>query len=267
MIETGIDEGIPGNWGALQNQYRALIARLPRTAPRQVFEAIASELDTLWSEIREMLESFINSQNLNANESQIERHIQNSKPEPKSDFESGLGKQKEASGRASEPDNVRSLPQRELPLGIVLDACPNARWLVKGGSEIRNWREFLAAVELARPVLGVSPSAWEESKMAMGERQAAITLAAIYQKQETVRSPGGYLRNLTDRAKEGKFSAWPMIMALLRAKLEDAKSVGRDVNVVEGQLNTAQSIARTQQRLEVSESLRVSLAKPGSKQK
>lgn len=267
MIETGIDEGIPGNWGALQNQYRALIARLPRTAPRQVFEAIASELDTLWSEIREMLESFINSQNLNANESQIERHIQNSKPEPKSDLESGLGKQKEASGRASEPDNVRSLPQRELPLGIVLDACPNARWLVKGGSEIRNWREFLAAVELARPVLGVSPSAWEESKMAMGERQAAITLAAIYQKQETVRSPGGYLRNLTDRAKEGKFSAWPMIMALLRAKLEDAKSVGRDVNVVEGQLNTAQSIARTQQRLEVSESLRVSLAKPGSKQK
>ncbi len=256
MIETGIDEGVPGNWGAAQNRYQAIVSRLPRTAPRQVLEAIAGELDVLWSEIREALESFVKSQNMSTNESHAERHIQNSNPEPKSDSESGLGKWNEASGSAGEPDNVHSLPQRELPLGIVLDACPNVRWLVKGGSEIRNWREFLAAVELARPVLGISPSAWEDARVAMGERQAAITLAAIYQKQDAVRSPGGYLRNLTDRAKEAKFSVWPMVMALLRAKLDSAKASGSGVGDAETAVGDAERLVRTEKRVEISDTLR-----------
>lgn len=34
------------------------------------------------------------------------------------------------------------------------------------------------------------------------------------------RSAGGYLRSLTERAKDRKFSVWSMIMALLRAKLD-----------------------------------------------
>ena len=88
--------------------------------------------------------------------------------------------------------------------------------IVKGGGGIRNWRDFLTAADLARPVLGISPSAWEDARVALGEQQAAITIAAIYQKSDQIKSPGGYLRNLTERAKEGKFSAWPMIMALLR---------------------------------------------------
>lgn len=256
MIETGIEEGVPGNWGSVHLTYQGIIGRLPRTAPRQVLEAVAAELDDLWQQIRDVLESFIDSMNLSANESQPERHIQNSNPESKSDSESGLGKWNEASGNAGEPDNVRSLPQRELPLGIVLDACPNVRWLVKGGSEIRNWREFLAAVELARPVLGVSPSAWEDARVAMGERQAAITLAAIYQKQDAVRSPGGYLRNLTDRAKEAKFSVWPMVMALLRAKLDSAKASGSGVGEAETAVGDAERLVRTEKRVEISDTLR-----------
>jgi replication initiation protein RepC len=260
MIETGIDEAIPGNWGQMQTRYTSIVGRLPRTAPRQVLEAVASDLDDLWSHIRELLESFVISQNLNANESQNDRHIQNSKPDSTSDSEHGLGDKEEASGSAGRQDNVRSLPQRELPLGIVLDACPNVRWLVKGGSEIGSWREFLAAIELARPVLGVSPSAWEDARVAMGERQAAITLAAIYQKQDSVRSPGGYLRNLTDRAKEAKFSVWPMVMALLRAKLDGAKASGVGVGEVEVAIGDAERLVRVDRRVEVSDTLRRRLA-------
>jgi replication initiation protein RepC len=206
------------------------------------------------------LESFVISQNLNANESQNDRHIQNSNPDSTSDSEYGLGDEEEASGSAGKQDNVRSLPARELPLGIVLDACPNVRWLVKGGSEIGSWREFLAAIELARPVLGVSPSAWEDARVAMGERQAAITLAAIYQKQDSVRSPGGYLRNLTDRAKEAKFSVWPMVMALLRAKLDGAKASGVGVGEVEVAIGDAERLVRVDRRVEVSDTLRRRLA-------
>jgi replication initiation protein RepC len=31
-----------------------------------------------------------------------------------------------------------------------------------------------------------------------------------------IQSPGGYLRNLTEKARAGKFSTWPMLTALWR---------------------------------------------------
>lgn len=73
-------------------------------------------------------------------------------------------------------------------------------------------------------MLGISGSGWREALAALGEQQAAITLAAIYQRADQINSPGGYLRSLTERARQGKFSPWPMIMALLRAKLDAEKA-------------------------------------------
>jgi replication initiation protein RepC len=258
MIEAGIEEGVPGNWGTVQQAYQAIVGRLPRTAPLSILQSVADELDELWTEIRGVLESFIDSQNLDANESQSEHHIQNSNPEAKTESEQ-LRKRNEASGSAGEPDNVRILPKRDLPLGIVLDACPNIVWMVKGGGGIRSWRDLLAAAEVARPVLGISPSAWEEAQIAMGERQAAITLAAIHQRQDQIKSPGGYLRNLTERAKDGKFSTWPMVMALLRAKLDAAKLSGASVPEAESELEKAQRLSRAGRRVEISESLQRTL--------
>lgn len=219
MIEAGIDEGVPANWRRFQQTYQEITGRIPRTAPRQILEGLGGEMETLWREIRELLETFAKTQNTDANESHSGRHIQNSNPEPLSESEDSLPKKTEAGGIAPATDNLRSLPKRELPLGIVLDACPNIRWLVKDG-EIRHWRDLIAAAEIARPMLGISPSAWREAREVLGDQQAAITLAAIHQKSDQISSAGGYLRSLTDRARDGKFSVWPMIMALLRAKLD-----------------------------------------------
>lgn len=222
LIDVGIEERVPGNWGRVQQAYQAIIGRLLRSAPRQLVEAICIDLHSLYTEIRDVLESFTKLQNADANESHSGRHIQNSKPDSISESEYGIRNKEEAGGMVEEIDNVRSLPKRELPLGIVLDACPGVRELAQGG-EIRHWRDFLAATELARPMLGISPSAWREACDVLGEQHAAITLAAIYQRADQIGSAGGYLRSLTDRAREGKFSTWPMVMALLRAKLEAQK--------------------------------------------
>lgn len=222
MIEAGIDEGVPGNWKRFQQAYQEIAGRIPRSAPRQLLESLGGEMEKLWREIRELLETFAKTQNPDANESHSGCHIQNSNPDLLPESERGLAKKYEASGNAAANDNPRSVPKRELPLGIVLDACPNMRWLIKGG-EIRQWKDLLAAAELARPMLGISPSAWREAQEVLGDQQAAIALAAIYQKADQINSAGGYLRSLTDRAKDGKFSVWPMVMALLRAKLDGSK--------------------------------------------
>jgi replication initiation protein RepC len=254
MIDAGIEEGVPGNWGKMTRSYQAIIGRLPRTAPRQLLEDICEDLDLVWIEIRDVLESFTKTQNSDANESHSGRHIQNSNPDSISESESGLGDKEEAGGNTAENDNLHSLPKRELPLGIVLDACGNWRELAKDG-EIRNWRDFLAAAEVARPMLGVSPSAWREACDALGERQAAITLAAIYQRADQINSAGGYLRSLTDRARGGKFSAWPMVMALLRAKLDAQKTAAQthgrsadDGDEGEGRLEVSEALLRSLRR-------------------
>ena len=254
MIDAGIEEGVPGNWGLMTRTYQDIMARLPRTAPRQVLEAICEDLELLWAEVHEALESFTKSQNMSANESHFERHIQNSNPESISESERGSRKENEASGIAEENDNLRSLPKRELPLGIVLDACKDWRELAKGG-EIRNWRDFLAAAEVGRVMLGVSPSAWREACEVLGDKHATITLAAIYQRADQINSPGGYLRSLTEKAREGKFSAWPMIMALLNAKLEADKAAAQASS------QTQQTQESREGGFEVSDALRQSMKK------
>lgn len=257
MIDAGIEERVPGNWGRVQQTYQAIIGRLPRSAPRQLVEAICIDLQELCTQIRDALESFAKAQNPDGNESHSGRHIQNSKPEPLSESENGFSNSNEAAAIVVETDNVRSLPKRDLPLGIVLDACPNLRDLAQGG-EIRHWRDFLAAAELARPSLGISPSAWREAREVMGEQHAAITLAAMYQRAGQINNAGGYLRSLTDRAKEEKFSTWPMVMALLRARLDAQKAAGLE----EGPAEDGSSDEKT--RIQASASLLKSLQKPRS---
>lgn len=49
-------------------------------------------------------------------------------------------------------------------------------------------------------------------------KAAAIVIACILERAGQINSAGGYLRNLTQRARQGEFSLAPMVMALLRAQ-------------------------------------------------
>lgn len=225
LIEAGINEDVPANWRSFRRRYETIIAKLPRTAPRQLLETIADELEDLWADVHQTLELFINSQNMNPNESQTGTHIQDSKPQLNSTDESEhrSGNKDEAGPSVAETDNLHTLPRRDLPLGTVLNACPEIATYALGGP-VRTWRDFVAAAEEVRPHMGVSPSAWQEAVEVMGQQDAAITLAAILQRTEHIRSRGGYLRSLVERARDGKFSAWPMIMALLNARMSTMES-------------------------------------------
>ena len=102
------------------------------------------------------------------------------------------------------------------PLGMILEACPDIVGYAKGG--VSSWRDFMTAADLVRKILGISPSAWEEAQLAMGREAAAVVAAAMLQKAGTINSAGGYLRNLTEKARAGQFSLGPMLTALIRSK-------------------------------------------------
>ena len=103
---------------------------------------------------------------------------------------------------------------------MVLEACPDAIDYARGG-DIANWRDFLGVAEVIRPMLGISPSAWEAAQAAMGEGVASIVLACLLQKGSAIVSPGGYLRDLTRKAEANEFSVGPMLMALLAGRKKE----------------------------------------------
>ncbi|RWF13799.1 MAG: replication initiation protein RepC, partial [Mesorhizobium sp.] len=260
LIDAGVNESVSGDWRGFLRRYEAIIARLPRTAPRQVLEGIASDLEDLWVDVHQTLELFVKSQNPDANESHSGRHIQNSSPDynPTGESENSSGNKDEAGRDAEHNDNVRSLPQRDAPLGMVLSACPDIANYTKG-TQIRTWRDFAAAAGRARPTIGVSPGAWQEAVEVMGSQNASITLAAILQRAEHIRSCGGYLRDLTEKARAQKFSVWPMITALLNARvgaLEKA-AAGKGAEEPPIGLNAVGS------SLDISDALRDSMKKKG----
>jgi replication initiation protein RepC len=111
------------------------------------------------------------------------------------------------------------------PLGLVLKACPDIEDYARGG--VKNWVDLVATVTtVVRPMLRISPSAWEAARKTMGEIPATIAVAAILQRAETISSAGGYLRELTKKAGEGKFSVGPMLMALLNGKAAKGRKSG-----------------------------------------
>jgi replication initiation protein RepC len=102
---------------------------------------------------------------------------------------------------------------------MVLDACPHILDYARQG--IASWRDFVATASLVRSMLGISPSAWEEANNVLGPEEAAVVVAAILQRAEAIKSAGGYLRSLTEKARAGQFSLGPVLMALIRTNLRD----------------------------------------------
>jgi replication initiation protein RepC len=184
-------------------------------------EAIAVDLRALWADVDNALKSQLKPENTSANESQNGRHYQNSNSNPLLDSEQSLRERLEDTP-APEPE-AKKPPIRTFSLSLVLQACPDIAMYTKGGQGISTWRELITAAGVVRGSLGISPSAWEDACAVMGEEDAAIVIAAMLQRSEMIVSAGGYLRNLTERAREGKFSVGPMVMALLRVAVADGR--------------------------------------------
>ena len=222
MIATGLEEGVatrregrgPADWGEVYAHFRSIVDVIPRNAGLTELEGIAEDLSTLADDVFMLLETHGKDENASADESQTERHIQNSNPDTSTELEPRF--QEVRAARAEIEPRAPKLADGAFPLGMVLSACPDIVDYARDG--ISNWRDFLATAAVVRPMLGISPSAWEEARGILGEVQAAVVVAAILQRHAMIASAGGYLRSLTRKAEEGGFSLGPMLMALIGSR-------------------------------------------------
>jgi replication initiation protein RepC len=212
LIEVGVDEDVPGDWGGLWRRFRALVAAIPRRGALSDLEAVVAELAALHEEVDILLERHMDSTNPSGNESQTERQHSNSNTDPIFEFEPA----QEKSGAGVVPSTTNAAPPKTYPLGLVLKACPDIVDYALSG--ISNWRDMMATAAQVRGFLGISPSAYGDAMDVLGREQASIVIACILQRAQHINSAGGYLRALTQRARDGQFSVGPMLMALLKSQ-------------------------------------------------
>jgi len=214
MITAAMEEGADGDWAKIEDHFLALIGRLPRSPRHEDVTAILEEMSMLRDEIVNILEMQLKSENMHANGSQNDCHIQNSKPESFHELEPDS---EEERGEVSSHEPKRMAePLKAYPLSMVLKACPQISDYVPGG-QIAGWRDVMTAAVVVRSMLSVSPSAYQEACEVLGPENAATAIACILERAEHIKSAGGYLRDLTRKAARGEFGLGPMLMAAMRA--------------------------------------------------
>jgi replication initiation protein RepC len=203
IVEIALEEGRPGDWLDFSAQLSAIRATLMRKAEIEILTQVKLDLNLLRHKVETIYLEALSEEEMSANDSQIERHIQNSKSEQV--FESN--------GQKIEK---REAPQRKalVSLARLQKVCPQI--LDYAQESVRGWSDLIKTADLVRSMLGVSPDAWRKARAAMGEEAAAVVIAVMLERAEEIKSPGGYLRNLTDKAEAGAFSILPMLQALER---------------------------------------------------
>ena len=145
---------------------------------------------------------------VSAKDSQNERHIQDS---TKSHTDSESARPKETARRPA--DNATpSVKDKGVTLQDVLEACKEMRAFFP--ERLRDWHDLVRVGDRIAPMLGIDPPVLLEAKRDMGAESAAVTVVCLLEKAATIRSPGAYLRRLTQMARDGRFSLSPMLAAV-----------------------------------------------------
>ncbi len=188
MIATGVEQGVAADWASYHRTFREILTRLPRVPKCEILEPIIVELVNLAKAIVKALEQHFDPIEPVPPTSSTDR-TQNSGPEEPSSSEPYPVP---GAHEMADPSNSRTASA--IPIRMVVELCPDIVDYARGG--IRTPQDLIATASIVRSMLGVSPSAWEEARIAMGDGQASVVLAAILQRGNAIKSPGGYLRIL-----------------------------------------------------------------------
>jgi replication initiation protein RepC len=226
LLQTALNETPARDWDAFAERHEALSGRVSRQATIPALNARRQQLLKLRAELETAFLDAVTGDagepKMSACELQNEHHIQ--KTESDQILESAV----EESEDCYPANNHNTRPNSEaigiehpvrnngdsLSLPRILRACPQIADYSRNG--IANWADFMGAVALVRSMLQISPAAWSNACAVMGERQAAVAVAAMLERAEHIRGPGAYLRALARKAGIGRCAGLAMMQALER---------------------------------------------------
>lgn len=221
ILTAAIEEARMGDWAVLVAEFQEMsFGSLPRRPDAAALRALRARLTAFRTKVENAYLSSLSEVEMSGNDLQSERHIQNSN----TDLPFELNGKRELKGaepggdRGEGETNADKVPEKRVAISLerMRKVCPQIGDYAQGG--LKNWQDLIRAADLVRSMLGVSPDAWAKARKAMGEQAAAIVVAIMLERVEDIRSPGGYLRDLTRKAERSAFSIYPMLQALERQR-------------------------------------------------
>ena len=100
--------------------------------------------------------------------------------------------------------NTRS---SDIDVPMLMASCPHFADMARGTQGyMKDWNDVHRAAAALRPVVGISEDAWNVANKVLGPARAAASIALILDKSSDgeVKSPGGYLRGLIEKAQIGE---------------------------------------------------------------
>ena len=184
---------------ALKSMERTLHEALSQAAEGEIEAPSVSTLPAL------------DTDQLSASDRQNERHIQDSNKyyfdSEKSDQSMAVQSETAGNKAAQNPEQKKG-----VTLAEVVSACTEVRSFFP--QALRSWDDLVRVGDQVAPMLGIDLPVLNEAKRDMGAESAAITVLCLLEKATTIRSPGAYLRRLTQMARDGALSLHPMLSAL-----------------------------------------------------
>lgn len=199
---------------ALFRRFRLVVDRIPRRASHEELFKIKAQLSAIQQELVNYFKNINNVEELSASDAQNERHHNESLSE--SIFEETEFKDlKNDCSKAKPAPSIQSTLSKRatLSLEMVLKSCPDIQAYAAKG--ILCWRDLLDASRVVSSFLGIADTAYRDATSIMGREGVSAIIAWILQRSHEIRSPGGYLRSLTQKARIETFS----LAALFQASL------------------------------------------------
>lgn len=213
-ILSALNENREGDWEALYDQLQALSGRVERNGTLTNLTIREQALSNLRHQVENLYLSNVSEPQMSGNERENEHHIQNSNIES-FDKTKPVKTEKSEIQIAHKQTTARS--QIKTPhLNEILNHCPQIKSYAVHG--IQNWKDLVTTAGHIRSMLGITLSAWQQACESMGEINAAVTVAALLERSDTIHSAGGYLRKLSQKAEIGQYSVQPVLRALSQTK-------------------------------------------------
>ncbi|WP_079210501.1 plasmid replication protein RepC [Brucella pituitosa] len=207
---------------ALHQQFRTIVERIPRRAQAAQLEKILNELCVLRDKIANCMNLKEDVEELSVNHAQIERQHNESQAESLlKDQKENLVDFEEVRSQPTQPiTGQRVATQNMQPLNVSLDlvlrTCPDIQDYAC--APIRSWRELSDAGRVVSCFLGISQHAYNEAQLLLGQERTAVVIAWLLQRIAGIKSAGGYLRCLLDKAKIGHFCVARLLTDSVKSK-------------------------------------------------
>lgn len=171
------------------------------------------QLSTLNARLKEYLHEIsehldLTTDEMSTNDTQNEHHYQSSKEDV---YESECLENREQKEN-SVYQNTKDFQKPKIPFHLVKENCKELGIYSQG--PLSNWPKLVDTAKRVSTMMGISDGLWNSAVETMGLEQCAVTIGLILERFSEIKSPGAYLRHLSEKARLGTFSPLPMLLAV-----------------------------------------------------